>query len=258
MDNLAYQLANGYVNLKIGKTSVRIPYAITKNGLKKNGIENNSQTPATGRFENYAGKGSPKQIQELLIASAKRENFPLPTATSEQIFHFMEMNAIGIDCSGFVYNVLDAFLQKIKNKKLDTIILRYPGLLGKIERFLLQKNRVRRSNANTLTSNLNTIKVEKVKDIQIADMIRLTHADWKGKHIAIIVGITKTYIIYAMTSEYTKIKGSHFGKIKIVNKEKNLQEQEWEEVTKDGKNYGKDAFDPKRGDSVRRLKYLFV
>jgi len=59
-----------------------------------------------------------------------------------------------------------------------------------------------------------------------------------------------------MTSQYTKIQGARFGKIKIKDKNKGLEFQEWLEETKKGKNYGKDAFDPHRGDSVRRLKFL--
>lgn len=254
--NLLYQLANEYVNFEIEGKKVRIPYAIVSYAIKKYGVGDDIHAATTGKFENYAGKGTPKQIREVLLSAARKEKFNVSKATSEEIYTFMESHGIGIDCSGFVYNILNGYLRKEKHKSLDTIILRYSGMLGKIERFVLKTNRVRRSNANTLTSNLNTVKIEKVKDMKPGDLIRLTHSDWKGKHIAIIVNVNKNYVVYAMTSEYTKTKGSRFGKIKIIDPNKGLEVQRWEEVNKNGKNYGKDAFDPKRGDSVRRLKFL--
>lgn len=251
-----YNFANEYINFHVGEKTLRVPYAIASYAIGKYGIGENVITPTTGKFENYAGKGAPQQIKNAVNLAVKKNKFNLSNANSQQIYSFMESHGIGIDCSGFVYNVLDAYLRKEKNMTLDNIVLRYSGLLGRIERFILRKNRVRKCNADTLTNNLNTIKVEKVKDMQPGDMIRLTHSDWKGKHIAIIVDISSQYIVYAMTSEYTQIRGSHFGKIKILNPQRGLESQKWEELTKNGKNYGKDAFDPKRGDSVRRLKVL--
>ncbi len=257
--NTLYQLANEYINFEIEGKKVRIPYAIVEKAIDKYGIGKITNTSTTSRFENYAGKGTPKQIRKTLITKAEKEKFNLTTTTSDQLYKFMESHGIGIDCSGFVYNVLDGYLRKEKNKSLDSLILRFPGLLGKVEHFLLQKNRVRRCNAETLTNDLNTLKIEKVKDMRPGDMIRLNHSDWRGKHIAIIVEVTNDLITYAMSSVYTKTKGCHFGKIKVVDSNKGLESQKWEEITKDGKNYGKDAFDPTRGDhkdSVRRSKYL--
>ncbi len=120
---------------------------------------------------------------------------------------------------------------------------------------LKRKNRVRRSSAATLTSNLNSVKVEAVQDIRPGD-IRLTHVDWSGKHIAIIVATSPKTITYAHSSETTKTQGPHFATIKILDKHKGLDAQQWSEVTQDNQAYGPFAFDPKRGDSVRRLRYL--
>ncbi len=254
MSNSLYELANEYINFRIGFKKINVPYAISSYAIKKYGIGSNIQAATTGKFENYSGKGTPNQIRKALINAAKKENFNLDKATSKDIYKFMESHGIGIDCSGFVYNILNTYLIKKENKSLDNIILRYKGVLGYFERFLLVKNRVRRSSANTLTNDLNTIKINKVKDIELADIIRLTHSDWKGKHIAIIVDVNKKYITYAMSSEYTKIKGAHFGRIKIIDPDKSLEKQQWEELTKKGKNYGRDEFNPKRGDAVKRLR----
>lgn len=257
MRSIFYSLADEYIHLQIAGKEISVPYSISKEGESR-AIGELSSAGVTDRFANYGGKGTPLQIKELVLDAAKKENFDLHKATSEEIVQFMIKQGIGVDCSGFVYYILDQYLRKEKHKTLDTIILRFSGILGKIERFLLQKNRVRRSSAATLTSDLNTIKIEKVKDMKPGDLIRLTHSDWKGKHIMIIIDINKTEILYAMTSQYTKIQGARFGKIKIKDNNKGLEAQEWLEVTKKGVNYGKDAFDPSRGDSVKRLKILFT
>lgn len=255
MRTLLYNFADEYIHFEIAEKTINVPYSISKEGQKR-AIGELSSAGVTDRFANYGGKGTPAQIKELVLGSAKKEHFDLQKSTSSEIENFMMVQGIGVDCSGFVYYVLDQYLRREKNKNLDTIILRYPGIIGKIERFLLQKNRVRRSSASTLTNDLNTIKIQKVKDMRPGDMIRVTHSDWKGKHIIIIVEINNENITYAMTSQYTKKQGARFGIIKIRDKNKGLESQEWQEKTKKGANYGQDAFDPKRGDSVRRLKYL--
>lgn len=255
MNNLLYTLADEYIHFEVAGKIINVPYSISKEGEKR-AIGELSSAGVTDRFANYGGKGTPKQIRELVLKAAKKEHFDLKKATLDEIIQFMIKQGIGVDCSGFVYYILDQYLKKEKKRSLDTLILRYPGILGKIERLVLQKNRVRRSSAATLTNQLNTVKIEQVKDIRPGDMIRLTHADWKGKHIIIIVALDEKFITYAMTSQYTKIQGARFGKILIKDKNKGLEAQEWLEETKKGKNYGKDAFDPKRGDSVRRLRVL--
>src|SRR5258708_2037398 len=159
MKNDLYQFADKYINFEIEGKVIKVPYSISKEGEKR-AIGELSSAGVTDRFANYGGKGTPKQIKELVLNTAEKENFNLKNATSEEIENFMNKQGIGVDCSGFVYYVLDQYLKKEKNKSLDTLILRYPGIIGKIECFLLQKNRVRRSSAATLTSNLNTIKIE--------------------------------------------------------------------------------------------------
>jgi hypothetical protein len=255
MSTILYNLADEYINFEIEGKIISMPYSISKEGEKR-AIGELSSAGVTGRFANFGGKGTPQQIKQLVLKATKKDSFNIKKANDKELVDFMINHGIGVDCSGFVYNILNYYLIKTKKVNLDNIILRYPGIIGKVERFLLQKNRIRRSSAATLTSNLNTIKILKVKDMKPGDMLRLTHSDWKGKHIGIIIEVNKQDIIYAMTSQYTKTQGARFGKILILDKDKGLESQKWLELTKTGKNYGKDAFDPRRGDSVRRLKIL--
>lgn len=251
MTNLFLKFANEYIDFRVEDKKVQIPYCMV---MQPGEIKHSYTMARVDKYSNFAGKGSVEQIKQALHKEAKKNNFDLNKASSEEITQFMIEKGIGIDCSGLVYNCLDKYLRQVKGISLSRFIYRYPGLLGKIERFLLNYYRIRRISAATLTNNLNTIKIEKAKEAVPGDLIRLTHSDWKGKHVVIIVETNKKSITYASASEYTKIQGPHLGKIEIIQKDKGLESQKWLELTRDGKNYGQDAFDPQRGDSIRRLK----
>lgn len=256
MSNVISQRVNEYAHFRIAGKEITIPYVIAEEAITKHHITTHTYT--TKRFENYGAKGTPTQIRKVLLATAKKYHFDLGKADPKEITRFMEEKGIGIDCSGFVYYVLDGYLQKEKKLQLKNILLRYPGILGKIERFLLQYNRVRRISVATFTNELNSVKIEKAKDIQVGDMLRLTPMGSSGKHIAIVIATSPKEITYAMSSDETTIQGAHIAKIQITNPEKGLEYQKWLEITVDNQNYGKQVFDPKRGDAVRRLTYLVI
>lgn len=137
--------------------------------------------------------------------------------------------------------------------------MRFPGLVGQLEKILLSPKRVRRISADTLTNNLNTIQITKVKDIRVGDLIRLTHENWSGKHIAVIVSVSQKKLIYAHSSDATNMtqaEGPHLGEIIITNPNKDLDQQKWLEKTRDGDNYGKRCYRSEIGDSVRRLLFI--
>jgi hypothetical protein len=59
----------------------------------------------------------------------------------------------------------------------------------------------------------------------------------------------------AKAFDLTAASPQDFATITILDKSKGLEAQKWAETTQDGQNYGAYAFDPARGDSVRRLRY---
>lgn len=253
MTNLLYDIANEYVHFELQGKIIKIPYCIVKFE------DDDTRTPMarTSKDRNYAGKGTVDQIRSALVNTAFKEKFNLEKSSPEKITQFMITQGIGIDCSGFVYNVLDAYLKKEKNISLANILLRYPGILGKVERFFFKNNRVRRISAATLTSDLNTKLIKSVTDIRPGDLMRLTPPGYlRGKHIAIIIDVNEEYIIYAHSSEATSTKGPHFCRINIIDAKKGLEYQQWLEVTQEGRNYQHYAFNPKIGDSVRRLRWF--
>lgn len=239
------QLADQYINFEVAGKTVKIPYVL---GFGR------------WQFWSTSGKGSPEMIRKALILEARFHDLDLEKATIFEIYDFMRLHRIGIDCSGLVYHVLDAYVQACLSKPLATFLVRYPGALGKLERALLRYKRYRRISAKTLTSPLNTIEVYAAKNIQIGDLIRISR---ERDHVLIVTRLTRdendtiTQIEYAHSSSVnTQQRGPHYGYITVTDPEKGLEAQEWLENTKRNENYGKEFHRPDLGDSVRRLKIL--
>src|SRR5579863_4939489 len=102
MKNSLSRFAQQYIQFEIAGKIITVPYSISKEGEKR-AIGELSSAGVTDRFANYGGKGTPKQIKELILNTATRENFDLQKATTKSIEDFMIKHGIGVDCSGFVY-----------------------------------------------------------------------------------------------------------------------------------------------------------
>jgi hypothetical protein len=224
-----------YIHLPLGGKKIRCPYWMDKN---KKGI--------VGPF---GGKGTPEQIVEATLMAAKKKGINLSVLSPSQIKAFMKKSRIGIDCSGLVFNLLDALdREKNGNGLADDI----PGARGKL---------LVRASVKMLTDNKVALSVKKASEIQVGDMIRMNGRRYV-KHVAVIVRIKKDAkgrikeITYAHSSPRTMIKGVHLGKIRVKNEAGGLEDQEWLEKTREGENYGKFVFSALRGDGIRRLKIL--
>jgi hypothetical protein len=251
--SLLPQFVREYTDFSFEGKKVKVPYCI----VAQLGDSYDSQkVTRTSRFKHYAGKGNPEEIKKSTIEAAARDDFNLKNASSREIHQFMLNNGIGIDCSGFVYNVLDRYLWESQRQHLGRYIRLFPGIKGKLEQLLFSYKRIRRCSAKTLTSDLNTIEITRVKDMQPGDMIRFTLPTWAGKHIAILTQVNAHQIIYAHSGERSKQKGPHTASILILNSQKDLSHQEWLEKHEDGSEYKSYAFHPEKGDSVRRLRQL--
>lgn len=214
-----------YTHLPLGGKEISCPY--WRNDLKR------------GIFGPGGGKGRPKEIVEITEQEAKKEGLDLGKMNEEEIISFMEKSRIGIDCSGFVFWMMDVLdKEKGGNGITDDI----PGCQGK---FLC------RANVKMLTSEEVTLPIEKVKDIRVGDIIRL-HG---GKHVTIVIRVTRVREIeYAHSSGLTETSGVHSGRIIINDPEQGLEKQSWQEKTDKGENYGHKYYLTTLGDGVKRLK----
>ncbi|MFH1601517.1 MAG: hypothetical protein ABIB61_01000 [Candidatus Shapirobacteria bacterium] len=199
---------NQYFALEIipGK-KIRIPYW------------RNKFPPWGGRIQGpYGGKGMPAQIKRITLKKAKQARINLTDLNSDQIRNFMKQKKIGVECSGFTFQVLN-FLKPGFYKHLK----KAPGI---------SPNPIRRFNAAALTSAENSRPIKKVKEIQVGDLIAASFEKNIIDHVLIIVDISKKEIIYAHSSSQTPTSGPHLGKLKIANPSASPQELKFVEKTK--------------------------
>ncbi len=174
------------------------------------------------------GKSSPKELLDQLILEAKEQNFNLAEASVEKIQDFMRHNQLGLDCSGFVYRMIDLYLEK-------------EGMGSMIEHGF---EHVGRTNAAKLTSDDFSAPINN-QDAQSGDIIRLNSGE-DVLHCMLVLNREDTTINYVHVSSQTKPAVVHKSSAKILDN--NLEFNE---------NLGDISYNPDKGDGLRRLK-LFL
>jgi len=226
LDKLFYE----YTHLALGGQEITCPYWM--NNLK------------LGIFGPNGGKGTPKEIVEATEEEAKKAGLNLNELSVDEITAFMKSKKIGVDCSGFVFWMLDSL---DKEKGGNGIADDVPGSHG---RFLPS-----RANVAMLTDEKLSCPVE-IKEVMSGDVIRLD----KGRHVAIVTKVVREggmvkEVEYAHSSSRTVTPGVHKDKILIVDQTKGLREQEWNELAKSGQNYGQTYLFSDMGDGLKRLRF---
>lgn len=230
LKNLFYK----YTHLPIGGKEIICPYW-------KNDLKNKIYGP-------LGGKGTPDEIVKVTQEEANKASVDLSTLSKNDTLSFMKEKRIGVDCSGFVFWMLDVLdCEKGGNGIADDI----PNSQG---RFIKA-----RANVRMLTDKEVSIPVE-VGDVRVGDMIKLRG----GKHLSLIIATIRKSegtgqlkeIGYAHSScpSITQIGGVHSSKILVKDLSLGLKEQEWQELTISGENYGKACYLPELGDGIFRLK----
>ena len=223
-----------YFNLKIGKYYLACPYWMNKNHPKDGGSK------VRGPFD---GKGTPDEIESAVRKAANQAELNLNEVQPNTIINFMKQKKIGIDCSGYAYQLLNALdLDKGGSGlegKLTTTPTNHPKDKTRDDRFQI--------NANYLTQNPNSIKLNHIDEIEIGDLIRID----KGKHILFIIEKNQNYLIYTHSN---KDFGVHNAQINFINRTKSLSSQEWLEKTQKGEFFKNKFFNESNGDGIYRLK----
>lgn len=231
MDSKIKYFLDNFFYLNIENKIVRIPYWRNKLNLKK---VKRVQGP-------FGGKGTPEQIKSATLQKAKKLNVDLRKMTAKQIEKFMRQNRIGIDCSGFVFQVLNqlkpGFWKKLKKA---------PGK---------SSNPARRFNASAFTSDQNSIRVNgKISEIKVGDIIPVGLENGKITHVMVVVDTSPEEITYAHSSSKTQLEGPHLGKIIIEYPNEPLDKQRWEEELASGKSILSLAKEPLAKIGIRRIK----
>jgi hypothetical protein len=228
-----------YKNFKIESAVCSIPYF------------NNKSTGKRAALGVNVGKGSPKEIYDEILTLARLQKIDIKLFNSETLKKFMISNNIGIDCSGFVYHVLNEESISRGKGSIDRHI-HFVNASNIITRLIAKLKPQTNTDVLTLSSNKNS-KVVEIKDAQVGDIITMIGTNTVGirNHVLIIhqieyqnfIPITIHYthaIAWPTDGEYGH--GIHEGKIEVVDINKTLCEQRWIELQKDsfiepGENY---------------------
>ena len=113
------EMIRGYQRLEIGKNIVSCPYymnvakrsvvsLLEKAGVFGNGIEKFSLLwkQAAVDFGRFQGKGLPEEIALAALQISKKIGLSIENAEPATAVEVMKHLGLGIDCSGFVFNVL--------------------------------------------------------------------------------------------------------------------------------------------------------
>jgi hypothetical protein len=225
----SYRLLQNYLNLDFGNTKIKCPYWINKLDKKIRGP--------------FGGKGLPGQLVGAVKRRALVQKIKIAQLGEQELNQFLQKNRIGVDCSGFAYNLTNS----IDRERGGNGIAEH--LFG-IKKFL-NWNPAWRAGSKVLTDESVTKKV-KTKNVQIGDIIRID----AGNHVMVVVSVKKKEITYAHSSKLlTRITGVHLGKIRIKDANKDLSYQEWEELTPAGDSLGRKYLFSEKGDGLRRFNW---
>lgn len=199
-------------SIKLGNNQFPIPYRI-----------NIPFQPDRRRY----GKSDSQELSKSLQEIATENNFNLDTAQQKEIMDFMRDQMLGIDCSGFVYHMLDYLLKKLDKGGMEAI--GFPP--------------ASKTNVALLCDEQFSYPIE-LSEIQPGDLIALNFAG-DIKHIVIVLGVNGTQIIYAHTSSQTTPKSVHTAQA-IISKDGIVFKEKLGDIT----------YNPEAGDGPRRLKAL--
>jgi len=190
---------------------------------------NNKQLGQRCQLRALVGKGTPDEIIEEVDIMAKKKNVDLKKLNSEEIKKFLMDNNIGIECSGFVSNVL---LEHYKEKQIN-FFKKIHIPTKNIWRKIISKMRpVENINVLTYFNNKNTTEIKNLNDIKSGDLIILLETKILDRnHIILIIDKNNDKIEYVHAtrwiSEGKYNHGVRRGEIKITDKNKGILEQTW-------------------------------
>jgi len=225
----AKKIINNYLSLPFkNKGGVQCPYF------------NNARSKQRGQLRSLVGKGTPKEIIEEVEILTKQYGINLENLNTEEIKKFLVEHNLGIECSGFITNVLQQhYLEKDKINLIKKIFIPTKNFFRKI---IVSFRKIENINVKALANPKNSILVKDWKKVQAGDLIIMlqTGPNNTRDHIILITGNELSIIKYVharqWSSEGKYHHGVQTGEIKVTNPQKNLLNQTWTEKEKQGEN----------------------
>ncbi|OIO20165.1 MAG: hypothetical protein AUJ37_01005 [Candidatus Magasanikbacteria bacterium CG1_02_41_34] len=215
-------IIKAYETLTFGKSEIVCPYY------------NNKRQKVRGALRVLIGKGSPKEITEEATIMALRKHIDLRTTNAKTITQFLVDNNLGIDCSGFVYHVLDAETKATKGKHLKSA-LSFPLVSSPIRKLLTKLRPVENINVKTLAHKKNSSLIA-LSDIKAGDFITMIGSKKIGNpdHILLVTSTDKNTIhlvhSYKLPKDGKYNHGIKHCTITLYDPKKSLVEQDWNDT----------------------------
>ncbi len=223
---------------------------------------NNKTTGRRAGLKVEIGKGSHKEIFEEVEHKAILQKRDLRSFNPKDLKKFMVENDIGIECSGFVYYVLNEESNSRRKGNLDKY-LRFPFSSGIIGSIRAKLRPIENTDVKTFAHDLNS-KVIQVKAVQAGDIITMV-SNTERDHILVVYKIDFENAV-PKTLHYTHAvawptdgefgHGIHKGKIEIIDNGKSLVEQRWIELEKEGEENYTHMRAKKSVTELRRLNWF--
>ncbi|MFY9457406.1 MAG: hypothetical protein WAP23_00515, partial [Candidatus Spechtbacterales bacterium] len=131
------------------------------------------RNPRSGRerwgLTAYSGKGSPREIEEELRIIEKLEGADFSKMQESKIRDIMKKRKLGIECSGFIVRILDAWARELYKKPIYTLIAFNKRGLGWIYSKLRPYTHI---DIETLVYPRNAREISDINAIRPGDVIR--------------------------------------------------------------------------------------
>ncbi len=211
----ALDMIQAYESLQFGDKQIITPYF------------NNKRQKVRGALRVLVGKGTPSDIVEEAELMARRTHVDLKKLSKEDITKFLVDHNLGVDCSGFVYHVLNAEKPlKSRLKFPNTFLLR---------KLLTTLRPVENTNVKVLAHEKNSTDVA-ISDIQPGDIITMIGSKRVGNpdHVLLVESTENNVITFVnATGLHCFGKYDHgikHGEIEITDAKKKIQDQRWDDA----------------------------
>jgi len=199
---------------------------------------NNKRAQQRAALRVMIGKGTVEEIAEEADMIARKKHIDLYILSDEQLKHFLVHNHLGIDCSAFAYYILAQEYYETKHKDLKKQLY-FPHAKNPLRKLLIKLRPVENISVRVLAHEKNAEKIS-LKDIQAGDMIIMMNGGPRKdyNHILVVTDVQQSTVNYvhsfAWPSDGEYNHGIKHGTIAIIDPDKTILDQQWEEQTKTG------------------------
>jgi hypothetical protein len=242
----ALDVISSYQKLMLGGKFVSTPYYINANRNKD--------------LRAMTGKGTPSEIIMEAKIWEKLKGINFRELSEDEIKQFLMDRSLGIDCSGFVVHVMNAYSKEFyKTPIWNKLKIPAKDIFSTLKYILRPAEQL---GANIITNHENTEEIE-IENVKPGDLIRSKAKRNNSHHIMLVTRVSFNDSGNVQSIQYTHaspyygmLNGVKTGDIIIRDIEKPLWDQEWTEKDEHGVNHTFEGFMTNVEDNgLRRFKF---